>query len=66
MCSLLLTSLSIGSVRKSQGTSTGGSNAGPVPTSMSQEAAMGLWDRVLSSIRLRTSPLAKPIPDRSK
>ena len=45
---------------------TGGSNAGPVPTSMSKEAAMGLWDRVLSSIRLRTSPSAKPVPDRSR
>jgi hypothetical protein len=45
---------------------TGGSNAGPAPTSMSNEAGMGLWDRVLSSIRLRTSPLAKPIPERSR
>jgi hypothetical protein len=33
---------------------TGRSNAGPTPTSMSEDAAVGLWDRILSTIRLQT------------
>lgn len=37
---------------------TGRSNAGPVPTSITEDAALGLWDRILSSIRLRTNPQA--------
>ncbi|MCC2955442.1 hypothetical protein LK542_07425 [Massilia sp. IC2-477] len=32
---------------------TGKSENGPVPTSMSEEAALGLWDRISSTIRLR-------------
>lgn len=32
---------------------TGQSNSGPVPTSMSEDAALGLWDKISSSIRVR-------------
>jgi hypothetical protein len=32
---------------------TGTSQRGPVPSSLSDAAALGLWDRILSSIRLR-------------
>lgn len=34
---------------------TGKSENGPVPTSMSEDAAVGLWDRISSSIRLRSA-----------
>ncbi len=34
---------------------TGQSNNGPVPSSMSEEAALRLWDRIVSSIRVRTT-----------
>lgn len=46
---------------------TGGSNDGPVPTSLSEEAALGLWDKISSSIRIRSaekqsaSTVAEPI-----
>lgn len=39
---------------------TGKSNHGPVPSSLSQDAALALWDRISSSIRLR--PTAPPRP----
>lgn len=32
---------------------TGKSRDGPIPTSMSEDAALGLWDRIASSIRVR-------------
>lgn len=32
---------------------TGQSNEGPVPTSMSEDAILGLWDKISSSIRVR-------------
>lgn len=32
---------------------TGQSNSGPVPTSLSENAVIGLWDKITSSIRLR-------------
>lgn len=32
---------------------TGRSNDGPVPTSISEDAALGLWDKISSSIRVR-------------
>lgn len=34
---------------------TGSSSDGPVPSSLSDGAAIGLWDKITSSIRLRTS-----------
>lgn len=34
---------------------TGNSNDGPVPTSMSEDAALELWDKISSSIRLRSA-----------
>ena len=34
---------------------TGKSNDGPVPSSLSEEAAIGLWDRIVSSIRVRNT-----------
>jgi len=40
---------------------TGKSNDGPVPTSMSEDAALGLWDKISSSIRLRPTDKL-PIP----
>lgn len=38
---------------------TGKSNNGPVPSSLSEHSALGLWDRILSSIRLQAS--AQPL-----
>lgn len=39
---------------------TGKSQNGPVPTSMSEEVAVGLWDKISSSIRLRSAePVAR-------
>ena len=40
---------------------TGEGNNGPVPTSMSQDAAIALWDKISSSIRLRPSEPPKPV-----
>ncbi|KQQ86343.1 hypothetical protein ASF77_20375 [Massilia sp. Leaf139] len=40
---------------------TGKSTNGPVPSSLSQDAAMALWDRISSSIRLRPAAPPKPI-----
>jgi hypothetical protein len=40
---------------------TGESNKGPVPTSLSQEAGMVLWDKISSSIRLRPTETPKPV-----
>lgn len=40
---------------------TGKSNNGPVPSSLSEPTALGLWDRILSSIR----PQASGQPDRN-
>jgi hypothetical protein len=40
---------------------TGKSDNGPVPSSLSQKAAMALWDKISSSIRLRPTELPKPI-----
>jgi hypothetical protein len=34
---------------------------GPVPSSLSQDAAMALWDKISSSIRLRPSEPRKPV-----
>jgi hypothetical protein len=34
---------------------------GPVPSSLSQDAAMALWDKISSSIRLRPSEPPKPV-----
>ena len=34
---------------------------GPVPSSLSQEAAMALWDKISSSIRLRPTEPSKPV-----
>lgn len=39
---------------------TGESDKGPVPSSLSQDAAMALWDKIASSIRLR--PTESPTP----
>jgi len=39
---------------------TGESKNGPVPSSLSQDAALALWDKIASSIRLR--PVAPPKP----
>ncbi|RYG88531.1 MAG: hypothetical protein EON59_04170 [Alphaproteobacteria bacterium] len=41
---------------------TGKSNDGPVPTSMSERTALGLWDKILSSIRVRPPVPRKPDP----
>jgi hypothetical protein len=40
---------------------TGESNKGPVPTSLSQEAGIALWDKISSSIRLRPTEAPKPV-----
>lgn len=40
---------------------TGKGDNGPVPSSLSQEAAMALWDKISSSIRLRPSEPPKPV-----
>lgn len=37
---------------------TGGAVNGPVPSSLSQEAAIALWDKIKSSIRFHTPPTA--------
>jgi hypothetical protein len=39
--------------------STGKSNAGPVPSSLSQPAALALWDKISSSIRIRPTQAPK-------
>ena len=39
---------------------TGESSKGPVPSSLSQEAILALWDRISSSIRLRPTQERKP------
>lgn len=39
---------------------TGNSNEGPVPTSMSEDAALGLWDKISSSIRVRAGEQQQP------
>lgn len=44
---------------------TGRSNQGPVPTSMSEDAVLGLWDNISSSIRLRPSNNAADAQTRS-
>jgi hypothetical protein len=47
---------------------TGKGENGPVPSSLSQEAGMALWDKVSSSIRFHhTSPaqVANPLPPTS-
>jgi hypothetical protein len=44
---------------------TGESDNGPVPSSLSQEAGMALWDKILSSIRFHHPPLrqgTRPLP----
>jgi len=40
---------------------TGKSSNGPVPSSLSQDAAMALWDKISSSIRLRPTQERKPV-----
>jgi len=40
---------------------TGEGDNGPVPSSLSQEAAMALWDKISSSIRLRPAEPPKPL-----
>lgn len=40
---------------------TGKSDKGPVPSSLSQEAALALWDKISSSIRLRPTETEKPL-----
>ncbi|MEN3274646.1 MAG: hypothetical protein V7631_436 [Massilia sp.] len=40
---------------------TGKSNNGPVPSSLSQDAALVLWDKISSSIRLRPTEPPKPV-----
>ena len=40
---------------------TGESDHGPVPSSLSQEAAIALWDKISSSIRLRPTQERKPV-----
>jgi hypothetical protein len=40
---------------------TGKSNSGPVPSSLSQEAAIALWDKISSSIRLRPTEAPKAV-----
>ncbi len=47
---------------------TGEGDNGPVPTSLSQDAAMALWDKISSSIRLHTPRPVKhtaPVPPAS-
>lgn len=39
---------------------TGKSTDGPVPTSMSEDAALGLWDKIASSIRLHRVEQLRP------
>jgi len=41
--------------------STGEGNNEPVPTSLSEDAAMALWDKISSSIRLRPAEPSKPV-----
>lgn len=43
---------------------TGTSNNGPVPTSMSEDAVLGLWDKISSSIRVRQTPQRRPVASR--
>jgi hypothetical protein len=40
---------------------TGKGDNGPVPSSLSQEAATALWDRISSSIRLRPTAIPEPV-----
>jgi hypothetical protein len=40
---------------------TGKGRDGPVPSSLSEDAAMALWDKISSSIRLRPSEPPKPV-----
>lgn len=40
---------------------TGKGSNSPVPTSLSQEAALALWDKISSSIRLRPTETPKPL-----
>lgn len=41
---------------------TGRSNDGPVPSSISEDAALGLWDKIVSSIRVRSvAPSNRPV-----
>jgi hypothetical protein len=40
---------------------TGESDNGPVPTSLSHDAVMALWDKISSSIRLRPTQERKPV-----
>lgn len=40
---------------------TGKGGNGPLPSSLSQDAAMALWDKISSSIRLRPSEPPKPV-----
>lgn len=40
---------------------SGESDNGPVPSSLSQEAVMALWDKISSSIRLRPTQERKPV-----
>lgn len=40
---------------------TGEGGNGPVPSSLSQDAAMALWDKISSSIRLRPAQERKPV-----
>lgn len=39
---------------------TGKSNNGPVPSSLSKDAALGLWDRILASVRLHNTRSNSP------
>jgi hypothetical protein len=39
---------------------TGSSAQGPVPSSLSDAAALALWDKITSSIRLRSNTVAQP------
>ena len=41
--------------------STGEGEHGPVSTSMTEDAAIALWDKISSSIRLRPSALPRPV-----
>ena len=41
---------------------TGKSENGPIPTSMSEDAAVGLWDKISSSIRLRSAEPQATVP----
>jgi hypothetical protein len=40
---------------------TGKGENGPVPSSLSQDAGMALWDKISSSIRLRPTEIPKPV-----